>query len=143
MRFSEAKGRKVVSTSTAETVAVVDGFVVDPGRRSVLALHLRKSQSGDTLRWSDLNAFGADAVTVAGTDALSEAGEDVEALRGKAHDVLGKRVLSASGDELGSVVDVEFDPASGSLVALVLGETEVDASRLVGVGSYAVVVASG
>ncbi len=143
MRFSEAKGRKVVSISDAQTVAKVAGFVVDPGSRSVVAVHVKKAEGGDTLHWSDLTAFGADAVTVSGPEVIGEPDEQVAALHGKEHEVLGKRVLSAAGEELGSVKDVEFDPATGALTALDLGkEDRVEGRRLVGIGSYAVVVAT-
>ncbi len=49
MRFSEATGHKIVSTSTAATIGRVDGFVVDPAHRTVLALQVGKADSGDTL----------------------------------------------------------------------------------------------
>lgn len=141
MLFSEARGRKVVSTATAETVGVVDGFVVDPSTHSVLSLQLRKTHGNDdSLRWSDIAAFGADAVTVDDPGKLTEPGEDVEALTGKDHGLVGKRVLSSAGDELGEVSDVDFDPATGGIAALLLGDDDVDGARLVGVGSYAVVV---
>lgn len=141
MLFSEAQGRKVVSSSTASTVGKVSRFVVDPATRAVVGVELRKTEHGGLLRWADITAFGADAVTVTGPDKIGDGGADVKALSGKPHRVVGKRVLTSTGDELGKVTDVDFDPESGSLTALLLdGGSEVDASRLVGVGSYAVVV---
>ena len=140
MLFSDAKGRKVVSTSTAEKVGKVTEFVVDPASRSVLAVHLKKAESGDTLRWSDITGFGEDAVTVPGTDVITETPADVAALSDKAHRVLGKRVLDSRGDELGEVKDVDFDPTNGTITALVLADRRVAGIRLVGIGSYAVVV---
>ncbi len=141
MMFSAATGHKVVSSSDASTVGKVKGFVVDPASRSVVAIRLKKTDSGDTLRWSDLTAFGADAVTVTGADLIGEPDESVAALTDKDHKVLGKRVLTSAGDELGSVKDVDFDPDSGSVLALVLKDSaDVAGSRLLGVGSYAVVV---
>jgi uncharacterized protein YrrD len=141
MRFSEAKGRKVVSSSTASTVGKVSRFVVDPATRAVVAVELRKTQDGDVLRWSDITAFGADAVTVTDADMIGDGGERVKALSGKSHRVLGKRVLTSTGDELGKVDDVDFDPASGALTAILVDKgPEVPAGRLLGVGSYAVVV---
>ena len=139
--FSEAKGRKVVSTSTADTVGKVHELVVDPATRTVVALELRKTASGDTLRYADITAFGDDAVTVTGADRITEAGEDVAALLGKDHHLVGKRVLSAAGDDLGKVSDVEFSAESGRVTALRLDGSEVAGQRLLGVGSYAVVVA--
>lgn len=143
MLFSQAKGHKVVSSTTAATVGKVSGFVVDPVTRSVVALHLKKAEKGDFLRWADLVAFGADAVTVADDSAIGDGGPDVSALAGRAHRVLGKRVLTSGGDELGKVGDVAFDPDTGSIISLVLGKGgsgEVAGDRLIGIGSYAVVV---
>lgn len=140
MRFSDGIGLKVVSTSTAETVGKVHAFVVDPATRSVKALQLKKSGDGDTLSWGDITGFGTEAVMIADPGRIAPAEEDVRALTGKEHDVVGKRVLSSGGEELGRVEDVEFDPASGAVTALVLGAGEVEGSRLVGVGDYAVIV---
>jgi sporulation protein YlmC with PRC-barrel domain len=141
MLFSEGKGRKVVSSSTATTVGKVSRFVVDPATRSVVGVELKKAEHGDMLRWSDITAFGVDAVTVTGPDKIGDGGESVRALAGKPHRVLGKRVLTSTGDELGKVDDVDFDPDTGALVALHLDDQSVvDASRLLGIGSYAVVV---
>lgn len=141
MLFSEAKKHKVVSSSSAATVGKVSSFLVDPVTRSVLAMKLKKTEDGDFLRWSDITAFGVDAVTVTGADKIGDGGDDVKELSGKHHRVLGKRLLSSAGDELGKVEDVDFDPSTGALVALLAGtETVVAAERLLGIGSYAVVV---
>jgi sporulation protein YlmC with PRC-barrel domain len=140
MRFTEAHGHKVVSTSTAETVGRVEALLVDPASRRVVALELKKAKDGDTLLWSNITAFGADAVTVAGAELLTPATPSVAALSGKTHALLGKRVLSSSGDELGSVADVEFDAGSGEVTGLLVHERMLAGSTLVGVGSYAVVV---
>lgn len=141
MLFSEAKGRKVVSSSTATTVGKVTGFVVDPATRAVVGIQLKKAEHGDMLRWSDITAFGTDAVTVTSPDLIGDGGESVKALSGKAHRVLGKRLLTSTGDELGKVADIDFDPASGTLAALHVDDGSVlDAARLLGIGSYAVVV---
>ena len=101
---------------------------------------LKKTDSGDTLRWQDITAFGADAVTVAGPERITDGGEDLGALLDKRNHVLGKRVLATSGDELGKVRDVDFDPATGYVLALLLEDGFVEGKRLIGIGSYAVVV---
>jgi sporulation protein YlmC with PRC-barrel domain len=140
--FSQARKRKVVSSSTAETVGKVNDFVVDPATRRVVAVILKKSDGGDVLRWSDLTAFGADAVTVSGADRIGNGDEQVQALTGKDHRLVGKRVLTSGGDELGKLHDVDFDPETGGLSRLLVEDgPEVPADRLLGVGSFAVVVA--
>lgn len=140
MLFSDAHGRKVVSTSTAEQVGKVDEFVIDAKAHAIVALELKKSDGGDFVRWHDLTAFGPDAVTVPGVEALTDADAELTELGGKAHRVMGKRVLSVGGDELGSVSDLEFDPDTGTVIALVLGSQRIDGVSLIGIGSYAVVV---
>lgn len=140
MRFSDAKGHKVVDKSTATTVGQVRGFLVDPRSRSVAALRLKKTDQGDVLRWSDLTAFGVDAITIGDSAAITELDDELEAFRGKRRRLLKKRVLTTGGDELGEVADVEFDPDTGKLTTILLQDGEVAADRLVGIGSYAVVV---
>lgn len=56
------------------------------------------------------------------------------------HRLLGKRVLTVAGDEIGSTGDVEFDSATGEITHLHLKDQHVAGARLRGVGSYAVVV---
>lgn len=141
MRFSDADGRKVVSTATAETVGKVHDYVIDPQGPNVVALLLKKTDEGDTLRWADVLAFGTDAVTVEGADKITATGDDLTPLLDKRNHLHKKRVLSTLGDELGAVKDIDFDPATGSIISLVLDDkSEVAGKRLVGVGSYAVVV---
>jgi uncharacterized protein YrrD len=140
MRFSDAVGRQVVSTSTATTVGKVDDFVVDPRRHAVIAVLLKKTESGDTLLWPDILAFGSDAVTITGSAKIVEASPAITALSGKGHQLVGNRVLTAAGDELGKVDDVEFDADTGIITSLAVASGDVAGARLVGIGSYAVVV---
>jgi len=44
MLFSEARRHKVMDTATAQQVAEVDGFVVDPAAGRITALRLGKSK---------------------------------------------------------------------------------------------------
>ncbi len=141
MKFSEAKGRKVVDVSTADTVGKVRGFLVDAESRSVVALRLKKTDHGDVLRWGALASVGVDAITIADPTAITELDDELKALRGKRRRMTKKRVLSTGGDELGHVADVEFDPATGALTYILLHHgAEIAAERLMGIGSYAVVV---
>ena len=117
MLFTEATGRKVVSTSTAETVGQISDFVIDPQSHTVVAVTLKKAGSGDTVLWSDITAFGADAVTVAGAEVITDANDAVAALSGKDRRLLGKRVLNTIGEDLGPVTDVDFDPDTGAVTA--------------------------
>lgn len=141
MRFSEAEGRTIVATESADTVGKITGFVVDPGAARVVALRVKKAHGeGDTLPWSDLTAMGADVVTVEKAMSVQVAHGQLLEQGHKRHEIVGKRVLTERGDELGRVRDVDFDPGDGRVRALVTTGEEVDGVRLMGVGSYAVVV---
>lgn len=141
MRFSETSGRKVLDTASATTVAKVSALLVDPAERRVVAVKVKRKGDQDVLRWSALTSFGPDAVTVEGERVFTSSDAQLDALSGKAGALVGKRVLTDAGDEAGTVQDVEFDPADGTVTALLTSEGDVEGSRLRGVGSYAVVVA--
>lgn len=143
IRFREARKRDVVTTQEAETVGRVDRFVIDPDTHRISAVRLSKTDGDrDFASWSDITSFGRDAVTVTGRDVLRVADGPREKELKKHYDVLGKRVLSDGGRHLGEVEDVEFDPGTGEVTALLTGTDEIAGDRLRGIGSYAVVVAS-
>lgn len=140
MLYSEVINRKVVSTTTAETVGLVDSLVVDPRRHQALAVALTKTPSTAAhLPWNRISAFGADAITVMSAEALVS-DERFAELANSDHSLLRKRVLTTEGYFVGTVQDVEFDPTDGTLISLILESYRWDASTLVGSGSFAVVV---
>jgi sporulation protein YlmC with PRC-barrel domain len=141
MLFSEAKGRGVMSTDTATRAGTVDGFVVDAPSARVVALRLKKTPgSGDTLHWEDLTSFGTDHVTVRSADVISAARGRAAELDAKSAELVGKRILTDAGDEIGTVTDVDFNPDNGAVVSLITSQDTIYGSRLVGCGSYAVIV---
>jgi uncharacterized protein YrrD len=142
MLFSQARKREVVNTATATRVARVDGFVVLPGPARVALLRLGKvSAAGTLLAWEDLQGFGPDAVTVASDAALRPARDELEQRAEEGDlEILGKRVLTERGTELGAVTDVDFDPETGAVTMLITKTDTIAGERLIGLGWYAVVV---
>jgi sporulation protein YlmC with PRC-barrel domain len=141
IRWSDIDGNPVLDTGSALTVGKVGALVVDPLARRVVALGVKKSKGpGDTLLWDGIKAIGPDAVTVDSEDRLAEAPKELADRLALDVRLIGHRVLDDHGRELGPVRDVEFDPADGSVVTLMLKDAFVDGSRLLGIGSYAVVV---
>ena len=139
MRFRAVLRHPVVDTTTAETVGEVISFLIDPATRRVVALRLGKIKGkASLLAWEDLKAFGVDAVTIEGAGRLRRATEEISGA--SEHDLLGRRVLSAGGDEFGTVNDVEFDPQTGRLEELITADGSLAAQGILGIGSYAVVV---
>lgn len=143
MMFSDVIGLKVVATDTAVTVAKVADVVVDARQRTVVGLTLSKVQGeGTALPWANIKAIGTDAVTVSSADAVVTPDEQLATLGDKKHSMMKKRVLSTAGVEIGTLKDVDFDPSDGRLVGLILDTQAVDASYLLGCGSWAVVLRS-
>jgi uncharacterized protein YrrD len=140
MLFSEATLRRVFATTTAATVGQVNDLIVDPHGPAIAALRLDGARHGDILHWSDIACVGPDAITVASPEAVRSAeGRTAELLSG-GYQIMGKRLLTKTGDDLGRVMDVDFDPRTGSIRELVTTGGRVDGGRLVACGSYAAVV---
>lgn len=141
MLFSEAVGHKVVSTGNASTVGHIGSLIIDPAVGKVVALSLKKTPvTGTLLPWSDITAFGVDAVTVAGEHLIVAEGGHFAELNEKAHVIVKKRILTTAGLQIGIVRDVDFDPADGTILGILTDDQPVDGRSLLGVGSYAVVV---
>ncbi|HKS53473.1 MAG TPA: PRC-barrel domain-containing protein [Pseudonocardiaceae bacterium] len=144
MLFSQARKHTVVSTATATRVARVEGFVVLPGPARVALLRLGKvSGAGTLLAWDDVQGFGPDAVTVASDAVLRPARDQLEQ-RAENNDleILGKRVLSEQGTQLGTITDVDFDPETGAVTLLITKTETISGQRLIGLGGYAAVVSA-
>lgn len=143
MLFSETHDRKVVSTDTADTIGRLHSYVVDPAAQRIVALTLTKTPvDGTVLPWRDITGFGADAITAAGLHLLVEPDDELASLAAKAHTIVGKQVLTTAGCHIGTVADVDFEPTTGTITALLLGEQSIAGHRLIGAGSYAVIIAA-
>jgi sporulation protein YlmC with PRC-barrel domain len=140
-RLTNALGRKVVSRTTAEELGDLVQIVIDVKRRQVTSLVVGKGRKALLVDWEQISGFGPDAVMVADDDALHPPRDDHEeaAADGKL-ELIGKRTLSDAGNALGEISDVIFDTDSGAVETLVIGDRELPAKSLLGVGSYAAVV---
>ena len=136
--FSHASRRPVMSISSASSLGTVAGFVVDAKRSRVVALRL--SGSDHVVDWERIEGFGPDAVTVADDNVPGEQHGRVQALSGEQFALMNKRVLDDGGNEAGIVQDVDFDADTGRVTALITSTGSIDGDRLLGSGSYAVVV---
>ncbi len=141
IRFSDISGNPVMDTSTATTVGKVKAPIVDPVTQRVIGFRIRKSKGpGDVVLWEALAGLGPDALTVDSAERVAEPPKELKARSGSKLDLLGRRVITEHGHELGQVRDVEFDPADGRVTSLMLKDVYVDGDRLLGIGTFAVVV---
>jgi sporulation protein YlmC with PRC-barrel domain len=134
----ETVGRPAILRDTAEQAGEIKAFAIDAPTRRVVALVLSAGRSARIVDWSEVRSIGPDAVIVDGSREPRD--EDERTLAGAAHP-LDKRLLSDKGNEIGQVADATVDD-DGVVLDLRSGEEVVTGDRLLGVGSYAVVVAA-
>ncbi|MBW1596504.1 hypothetical protein [Streptomyces sp. JJ38] len=141
MLFSEISGRTVMSAAEATTLGVVDGLVLAPDRARVAALRLRKTGgSANLLPWSGIRAVGEDAVMATDRDALRRPDGELKPLAEASEDLVGKRLLTEAGTDVGQLVDIDFAADSGAVLTLRTADDQYPGTALVSIGSYAAVL---
>ena len=134
-RFATAPGRKVISRASAEELGKLAHIVIDVKRRTVAWLVVGKGRKAALVGWEQVSGFGPDAVMVADESSLQTPRDDREreAASGKL-DFLGKLALSDMGNDLGTITDVVFEPETGEIESIVIGDHEEPAGSLLGAG---------
>ena len=146
MKLSNLQNREIIETDGATTVGTVEGVVVDADQRSATALLVDAPQQGTVLiDWAEAS-HGSDVVTISSGKHARGPGSDLER-RVVEHGltVIGKRILTDVGEEVGIVHDVIVD-SSGSIEHFDLGpesETQLAGSALIGLGDHALIVSKG
>ncbi|MFE6200847.1 PRC-barrel domain-containing protein [Streptomyces sp. NPDC057838] len=136
MLFSEAQGLPVLTLDDAEELGTVRALTVDAASGVVTHVRVRGPHRKETvLPWGALHAVGPDAVLVRSARAPAEMPPH--------HELPGLRILAETGDHLGTVQDVVFEPGTGRLEAVLTVHGELPADRLLGLGGYALVVRAG
>lgn len=139
--FRDATGRKVISRASAQDLGTVAHLLVDAEQPQITAVIIGKGKKAQLVDWAQLAGFGPDAVMVADEGALRAPADDRERAAANGQiELLGRRALTESGNELGTINDVTFEPETGALEALVVGDLQIPAGSLLGSGSYAAVL---
>jgi uncharacterized protein YrrD len=142
-RFVAAAGRTVVSRASAEQLGKVAHIVVDVERRGVGALVVGKGRRALLVDWEHVSGFGPDAVMLTDESALYAPRDDHERAAADGRlDLVGKCALSDMGDDLGTITDIAFDPVTGALETVVIGDRDESAASLLGAGSFAAIIRS-
>lgn len=140
--FTRVSGRNVVAADTAETIGSVKGFVLDRSGRNIEAIHIDgHGKRAMVLPWASVSSFGTDAVMASSGDAPAtiDNNHQKSAVSGDVT-MIGTRVLTTGGVDIGVVEDVEFETESGTVTRVVTGQGPLEADRLRSLGSYALVV---
>ncbi len=115
IRAGDLIGHPVVAIDSGEDVAEVRDVVYDAGKHRLVGFTLNKrgifaGRLKDVLPATSISAIGADAVMIADESQITES-EQPEALEspGDSASVIGNRVLSSQGTDLGEVVGVVLE----------------------------------
>lgn len=113
IRASDLIGLPVVSIACGDDIAEIRDVVYDAGEHRLVGFTLNKrglfaGRMRDTLPATLVEAIGADAVMVTDESVITQADDDGDVLAesSDAAPVIGNRVISADGNDLGEVVGV-------------------------------------
>ncbi len=133
MLFSEARGLPVLTLDDAQELGAVKALTVDAASGVVTHVRVRGPHRKETvLPWGALHALGPDAVLVRSAAAPAEVPPH--------HELPGLRILTETGDQVGTVQDVAFEPGTGRLEAVLTAHGDLPPDRLLGLGAHALVV---
>ncbi|NNJ10870.1 hypothetical protein EKD04_011060 [Chloroflexales bacterium ZM16-3] len=120
-KINDLFGKLVISQITGDQVASVSDIVLDQEVRRIVALIISGRASGEqVVRWPQILGVG-EFVVVDGAQAFLAASDDSEIaeLRAGAERITGKHIISASGEQVGTVSDMYFS-RDGELVGFEL-----------------------
>lgn len=144
MDANTLKGMAIVSLAEGTKLGRVEQPLLDLTARRIAALRVKGDNGTFIIRFGDVQSVGADAITVASSAATqTPSGATADDLRDL--DAVGKlKVVDQAGTFLGTVSQVEIDPATGEITRLaahkggMLGmggaTTPIDARAIVSVG---------
>ncbi|MCS0603019.1 PRC-barrel domain-containing protein [Streptomyces sp. LP11] len=137
MLFTQARGLPVITADEASALGKVSELTIDARTRSIACLRLSgAARECEVVGWDAVASVGRDAVIVRSRAAVEAGPREAPEHR----EAVGHRVLTEYGAEHGTVKDVAFDPVSGRVLTLYTALGDISGERLVGLGSYAVVV---
>lgn len=114
-------GQSVVSHIDGRRLESVKDVLLGETNDGIVALLVDEGgllSSSRVVPIESVESFGRDAVVISGSDAVVSASADpeVKAIVNRKEKLLGKRVLTSSGDLLGSISDMYFEERSGRIL---------------------------
>lgn len=133
--------RPVMAVETATEVGKVSGFGIDPETCRVNCVRFGRGSSTRLADWEILAGIGPDAVMVAdhGRIIAPQTPEEETIAKGD-RGLLGHRVLSEIGNDLGTVTDFDFDADTAEILRIVTDQMTLDGDVLRRVGPVGAIV---
>jgi uncharacterized protein YrrD len=113
LRYTEIVGRPMLDRQTVEELGRMDRVMVDAQAQTVTGLVCKSGLLGNTktaYAWGQIEAIGDDSILVRAE------GEDMAASPDAAVVPIGFEMLTDSGNKVGEITDLLFNPDSGAVV---------------------------
>jgi uncharacterized protein YrrD len=114
-------GQHVLSLSDGRKIETVKDLVISVGNDSIVALLVDEGgllSSSKVVPIENVTSFGKDAVVIDDSSAIvsASADPDVKAILDRKDSLLGKKVFTDNGQQLGTVSDMYFDEPTGRIL---------------------------
>lgn len=118
-KHSSVVGLPVICLEDGKRLGTVESLIFCPGKKEIRALLLERKGcriKKDVILYKDVYALGKDAVVIKSPGCIYKMGTSpvTDKLIDKG-DILGLRVFTKSGEDIGVVKDVLFDPVRGNI----------------------------
>jgi sporulation protein YlmC with PRC-barrel domain len=138
MRSATLKGLAVVSLAEGTRLGRVDDLVIDTAERRVAALSCGDQGRRFIVPFSQVRNIGKDAITVESSEVTQIEGQGSQTPNTmRLDDFLKLKTVDESGTLVGTVSQLEIDPATGRLVSL-----DVHKGGVLGLGGTTTTVAA-
>lgn len=108
----------VINLETGKEIGNVKDVVFDPNQEAITGLIINGGswlQGNRMVCYEKLHGIGEDAVTIEDDSALAEPDEIKECLNGADGNVIGAKVVTNDGKELGNIEDIVLNSNSGEI----------------------------
>lgn len=127
--------RPVMAVNLAQEVGKVTGFAIHPDTGCIDAILYGRRSGTRIVAWEILAGIGPDAVMVADDGRIKApyTPEEESIAKGE-RGLIGRRVLSEIGNNLGTITDFDFDADTGEILRIVTDQATLDGDVMVRVG---------
>jgi uncharacterized protein YrrD len=133
LRVGEIQNEQVVSVSGAEKLGTVEDVYIDPNRQTALGLRVKRGgmlSKAEAVLLSDVHSIGLDAVTVPDGSRLNAESKFPQFANSLlAGTIIGSRMLTEHGHQVGTISDLDIDFETGAITAYVLSGSLLDRWR--------------
>lgn len=133
--------RPVMAVESASEIGKVTGFGIDPDTCRIACVRFGRGSKARIVPWDTLAGIGPDAVMVADHGRIrAPHTPEEELIANGGRGLLGHRVLSEIGNDLGTVIDFDFDAETGEILRVITDQMTLDGQVLRRVGPVGAIV---